>query len=151
MIFPVLLAETRANHLEALIKQADKKVNDLTASIVNCTADVKVILPYSFFVGSHWPHRLIPWIDLFKEVWIGAKFFWKIVDIWGEKEAVTVNVKIICRISGNKMQVTSKKENASLSFSLSSYAGIWRLAFTFIQIKREFEVIFAAQHLLKRP
>eukprot|EP00794_Sanderia_malayensis_P008924 gene8924-9876_t len=36
-----LLPETRSSHLESLIKQADKKVNDLTALIVNCTSDVK--------------------------------------------------------------------------------------------------------------
>ena len=35
-------AEVRGAHLESLVVQADKKVNDLTASVVNCTSDVKV-------------------------------------------------------------------------------------------------------------
>ena len=38
----VINADARAEKLESLITEADRKVNDFTASIVNCTADIKV-------------------------------------------------------------------------------------------------------------
>ena len=38
-VFAVTNPDDKADHLGKLIQQADKKVNDYTASIVNCTSD----------------------------------------------------------------------------------------------------------------
>ena len=38
-VFVVASPDDKADHLGNLIQQADKKVNDFTASIVNCTSD----------------------------------------------------------------------------------------------------------------
>ena len=42
VFFVVTNPDAKASHLGTLIQQADKKVNDFTASIVNCTSDNKV-------------------------------------------------------------------------------------------------------------